>query len=266
MIELNRTYNEDCRDTMKRMDDNYVNMILTSPMYDALREYKGARFDFELDFKPIAKECYRVLMPGGVMVWVVGDQTINGSESLTSFKQALYFKKECGFKIHDIMIYKKNNFPFPESNRYYQQFEYMFILCKGKITTTNLIKDKLSKNPGSKVARVERQVNGNLLKTHGASKDKHIGLLGVRGNVWEYSTGKGHISLDNGAYTHPAIFPEKLARDHIYTWSNFNDIVYDPFAGSGTTPKMCILMNRRWIASEIAKEYCDIIEQRIKGY
>lgn len=257
-MEVNKIYNENCLDTMKRMPDNFIDLTVTSPPYDNLRDYKGYSFPFE----DIAKELYRITKEGGVVVWVVGDATIKGSETGTSFKQALYFK-ELGFNLHDTMIYNKDAFPFPESNRYYQQFEYMFILSKGTPNTSNLIADKPNTTFGSKMYK-NRIADGSFIEMHGAKNGKTIGEFGIRGNVWNTGIGKNKSTKDEIAFEHPAIFPEKLAYDHIKTWTNENDLVYDCFMGSGTTAKAAIAANRKYIGSEISKEYYDIIQKRLQ--
>ncbi len=256
-MKVNKIYNENCLDTMARMQDGFIDLTVTSPPYDNLRDYNGYSFDFE----SIAKELYRVTKNGGVVVWIVGDATIKGSETGTSFKQALYFK-EVGFNLHDTMIYQKDSISFPEFNRYSQIFEYMFVLSKGKPKTTNIIKDRknLSYNGSKKIICSERLNDGSLKKSNGRLLKKH----GSRFNIWQISAGHNKSTKDKIAFNHPAIFPEKLANDHIFTWSNKKDIIYDPFIGSGTTAKMAILNNRNYIGSEISKEYCDIAERRIQ--
>ena len=239
---------------MKRMDDCFIHLTLTSPPYDNLREYNGYEFEFE----KIAKELFRVTKDGGVVVWVVGDATIDGSETGTSFKQALYFI-ECGFNLHDTMIFKKNSPPFPSTNRYYQVFEYMFILSKGKPRTVNLIKDRANKSFGQKKIRGKSwQKDGTEIKPtfYQANKKK-----GIRTNIWNYLVG-----FQNEKTGHPAVFPEKLAADHIYSWSNEGELIYDCFMGSGTTAKMAHLQKRNWIGSEISKEYTELANKRIKKY
>lgn len=259
MIELNKIYNENCLDTMSRMPDNFIDLTVTSPPYDNLRNYNGYDFDFE----SIAKELFRVTKKGGVVVWVVGDETINGSETGTSFKQALYFK-EIGFRLHDTMIYEKNGFSSPSDNRYHQVFEFMFIFCKKQLKTFNPIKDKLNLWD-SFGKNTRRQVNGELKENEDRKSTK--GQMGMRYNIWKIKVGGcGMSTSDDIAFEHPAIFPEDLARDHIKSWSNESDIVYDPFTGSGTTVKMAHLLKRNWIGSEISKEYCDLAEKRIKPY
>ena len=248
----------DCLDGLRQLEDGCIDLTITSPPYDNLRTYKGFSFDFE----SIAKELYRVMKQGGVIVWVVGDQTINGSESGTSFKQALYFK-EIGFNLHDTMIYLKDQSSFPDTNRYYQVFEYMFVFSKGVPKTVNLIEDRKNIWGGetSYGKASYRQKDGSL-----KVKDKiKVKEYGIRYNVWQISNGKGRTTKDEIAYEHPAIFPEELANDHIITWSNKGDVVMDIFMGSGTTAKMAIVNDRKWIGFEISKEYCDIIEKRING-
>ena len=236
----------DCVEGLKLLKDESIDLTVTSPPYDNLRTYNGYCFDFE----SVAKELYRVTKLGGVVVWVVGDATIKGSESGTSFKQALYFK-EIGFNLHDTMIYQKSGVSYPESTRYLQQFEYMFIFSKGKPKSINLIKDRKNKYVGN--------VGGN--HRGGLCQREEFGL---RFNIWQYANGKYNTTKDEIAFLHPAVFPEQLANDHIISWSNEGDIVLDPFSGSGTTHKMALLNNRRFIGFEISQEYVDIETQRLK--
>ena len=250
-MELNKIYNEDCLKTMAKMPENFVDLTITSPPYDDLREYKGYSFEFE----KIAKELFRVTKKGGVLVWVVNDATNKGNETGTAFKQALFFK-ECGFNLHDTMIwFKPNSFNFGSNSCYRQSFEYMFVFSKGKIKTTNLIKDIPTKLKGQKVKGARKHANG----VRDVVPDFVVGDYKKRNNVWEIPVG----TSNNG---HPAIFPEKLAEDHILSWSKEGDLVYDPMLGSGTTAKMAILNNRRFIGSEISKEYCDEANKRIKPH
>jgi DNA modification methylase len=262
MMEVNKIYCENCLDTMGRMEDNFIDLTVTSPPYDNLRDYNGYHFPFE----EIAKQLYRVTRPGGVVVWVVGDQVVNGSETVTSSEQKVFFRK-VGFNIHDTMIYEKNGPAYPAnetSNRYSQVFEYMFILSKGKPKTSNLLKDKKNRWAGYKTFgdNSERLQNGDIKKR----SQYVIGDVSYRNNIWKINNGKGYSSVDEIAFDHPAIFPEQLAADHIYSWSNKGDIVYDPFSGSGTTCKMAHLQGRKWIGSEISKEYVELSEKRIAPY
>ena len=254
MLELNKTYCMNCLDGMKLLPDNYVDLTVTSPPYDDLRTYKGYSFDFE----NIAKELYRVTKEGGVVVWIVGDATKNGSESGTSFKQALYFK-EIGFNLHDTMIWNKGSFAFPSKNCYHQVFEYMFIFSKGKPNTLNFIKDRKNLYLGERGAS-GRKKNGDRKQGKSIVRNEY----GKRFNIWNYPIGGGHCTKDKIAYKHPAIFPEQLANDHIISWSNEGDIVMDIFSGSGTTHKMALLNNRNFIGFEISQEYIDIENERIK--
>tara|TARA_R110000796_G_scaffold209394_1_gene325708 strand:- start:507 stop:1238 length:732 start_codon:yes stop_codon:yes gene_type:complete len=236
---------------MARMKDNFIDLTVTSPPYDNLRKYNGYSFDFE----SIAKELYRVTKQGGVVVWVVGDATIKGSETGTSFRQALY-AKDCGFNLHDTMIYQKSTPPLTH-NRYEQNFEYMFIWSKGKPNTFNGLREP------------KEYKDNRRTKAFGRNKDNSVDLgfssnldTRLKRNIWRYFAGGG--ANDKIASKHPAIFPEKLAEDHILSWSNENDIVYDPFMGSGTTAKMAKINNRSYIGSDISEEYCIIAQQRIK--
>ena len=260
-MKTNTIHNENCLDTMAKMQDNVIDLTITSPPYDNLRTYKGYSFDFE----SIAKELYRVTKKGGVVVWVVGDATIKGSETGTSFKQALFFK-ECGFRLHDTMIYNKQS-AFPPKNRYYQDFEYMFILSKGKPKTFNPLMQKKAFETLKRQDEKKRNNHHNQDKRRDGRKTSHklTTDFRIKTNIWKYSVGwatmKGSV-----AFKHPAIFPEQLANDHIVTWSNENDLVYDCFMGSGTTAKMAKLNNRNYIGSESSEEYCKIAEERINKH
>ena len=254
-LELNKIYNESNLYTMAKMPDNYLDLTVTSPPYDGLRDYNGYSFDFE----NVAKELYRVTKDGGVVVWIVGDATVKGSETGTSFKQALYFK-DIGFNLHDTMIYQKNSFPFPPSNRYFGVFEYMFVLSKNSPKTNNLLRVKTKGE--DKKSTGARQKDGSIkLHQYETGKDTR-----VKENVWIYETGYSKTTTDVEAFNHPAMFPEKLVADHIYSWSNEGDLVYDCFMGSGTTAKMAHIYKRNWIGSEISKEYVDLANKRLQPY
>mgnify|MGYP003624887090 FL=1 len=249
-MKVNKIYNENCLNTMARMEDNFIDLTVTSPPYDNLRDYNGYSFDFE----SIAKELYRVTKEGGVVVWIVGDATIKGSETGTSFKQALFFK-EIGFNLHDTMIWNKQGFSAVGSLkvRYAPVFEYMFIFSKGKLKTFNPIKDRKNKHFNKLISKSKRQTDGTIKKGKSYVSKEY----GQRFNVWD--------CFPQGNKTnHPAPFPKKLVNDHIISWSNKNDLVYDCFMGSGTTAKMAILNNRKYIGSEISKEYCKI--SKLKKY
>ena len=251
----------DCLELMKDIPDGSIDLTVTSPPYDNLRTYNGniEQWSFE-KFQGIAKELYRVTKQGGVVVWVVGDATVNGSETGTSFKQALFFK-EIGFELFDTMIYAKPPRGAVGNNKtYWQTFEYMFILAKGKPKTINLICDRRNKESRDGDNGTKRLENGELLKVkRGGYSD-----FGRRTNIWEYAIGKGQSTKDDIAFNHPAIFPEQLAQDHILSWSNEGDVVLDPFMGSGTTGKMALLNNRNFIGIEKDEEYFEIAKKRIE--
>lgn len=248
---------------MKDIPDNIIDLTVTSPPYDNLRTYNGFSFDFE----GIAKELYRVTKRGGVVVWVVNDATINGSETGTSFRQVLYFK-DIGFNLYDTMIWKKTN-PMPVNDRRYQQsFEYMFVLSKGRPDTVNLIKER--KTEGTlyrqqfKMITTQKGKDGTNVpytKYEGGDRSDYT----KKKNIWEFAVGF-NAKNDKIASNHPAIFPEQLAEDHILSWSNPGDIVFDPMAGSGTTCKMAMLNDRKYLGIEISEEYVDIANKRIEEH
>ena len=240
-------------EALRQFPSDFIDLTVTSPPYDNLRTYNG----FTWDFEALAKELYRVTKPGGVVVWVVGDATVKGSETGTSFRQALYFKDVCGFNLHDTMIYKKQNYTPLTHNRYEQEWEYMFVFSKGKPKTFNPIKipckyagqltwgkPNMYKDNSGELTRVEQTV---------------INDTKIKGNIFEYLVG----STQTGKIKHPAMFPEALANDHIISWSNEGDVVLDPFMGSGTTGKMALLNNRKFIGVELSPEYVEIAKKRI---
>jgi DNA modification methylase len=270
MIEINKIKCGNSIDLMKSIPDNTIDLTVTSPPYDNLRTYKGKIKDdvvfdeyFSFPFVDMAKELYRITKDGGIVVWVVNDQIVDGGESGSSFRQALKFQ-EIGFKIYDTMIYHKNGAPFPETGRYSQVFEYMFVLLKGKKpNTVNIIKDKENRwagvsNFGKRSARTK---DGEIKKMENFT----VANYGSRYNVWYINNGSGWTTKDKFAYEHPAMFPESLAEDHILSWSKEGDIIFDPMCGSGTTPKMAKLNNRNFIGFDINQEYVNISNKRIEN-
>ena len=248
-LAINKIYNIDCVEGMKMLADGSVDLVVTSPPYDNLRKYNG----FSWDFEETAKQLFRVLKHGGAVVWIVGDATIKGSETGTSFKQALYFK-ECGFNLHDTMIWEKTGM-LPTQDRYYNIFEYMYVFSKGKPKAMNFICDHKT-TAGGRVQKKDACIN------KGKQKDG-VGTFvrneySRRTNIWRIPIGKNKETQG-----HPAPFPEQIAKDHIITWSNPGDVVLDPFVGSGTTAKMAIETNRNFIGFEISTDYCEIARRRI---
>ena len=243
----------DCIEFMQGMSENSIDLTVTSPPYDNLRDYKGYSFDFE----NIAKNLYHVTKSGGIVVWVVGDK-INGGRSLTSFEQGLFFK-EIGFQMHDIMIYQKKNTPFMRSNAYTNCFEFMFVLSKDKPKTFNPLKEKTIRSGYEMLTHNKKSdgVNKKVLKELKKQKTKN--------NIWRYAVGMGGTTSDKIAFKHPAVFPEKLAEEHILSWSNKEDLIFDPMCGSGTTCKMALKHGREFIGVDISKDYIDIAKERIKS-
>jgi DNA modification methylase len=255
-------------DMLSTMEKEIIDLTVTSPPYDNLRSYNGKIKDdvvyedgFSFPFVEMARELFRVTKHGGIVVWVVNDQVKNGGETGSSFKQALKFM-EIGFTLYDTMIYHKNGAPFPESGRYSQVFEYMFVFSKGKPKTVNLLKDKPNRWAGHTNFGdpSKRQKDGDLKKV-----DKFtISEYGTRYNVWYINNGAGFSSKDQIAFEHPAIFPESLAEDHILSWTNPGDIVLDPMAGSGTTLKMAKMNKRDYIGIDINEEYVELCKKRVE--
>lgn len=256
MLELNRIHCGDNCDLLGKMPRECVDLVVTSPPYDDLRTYGGHSWDFF----GVAWHLKRVLKPGGVIVWVVADATKDGSETGSSFEQALHFKR-LGLNLLDTMIWNKpaagangNNDAYPQSA------EYMFLATKGRPKTSNRIADRQNVSAGSSRAGS----NGGRAGKYGSKEAERIieiGDFGLRTNVWTISPASRQSAEEKN--DHPAPFPFDLARDHIATWSNPGDLVLDPFSGSGTTAKAAKTLGRQFIGLEVNPEYCRIAEQRI---
>ena len=249
----------DCLEKMAEIEDGSIDLTVTSPPYDNLRTYNDSLDWGEHVWKPVLENLYRLTKDDGVVVWIVADATIKGSETGTSFKQALY-AMECGFRLHDTMIWNKGCFSAPCRNRYGNVHEYMFIISKGSPSVANLIKDRPNKKAGQKVYGSKRQADGSIKTT--SSHGKVRPAVGQRFNVWEMPCVQSHAER-NG---HPAQFPESLARDHIISWSNEGDTVFDPFLGSGTTGKMAIEQGRHFVGIEKDAEYFQLASDRIHSH
>lgn len=250
-------HNGECSSILSQFPECCIDIVITSPPYANIRSYNGYSFPFE----SIAEQLFRVVKRGGIMVWVVGDSTIKGSETGNSFRQALYFK-DIGFRLHDTMIYEKLNGMPLNHNRYEQKAEYMFVLSKGKPATFNPILEpcvgagKINTGGARQetISRSEKNANYG-----GWGYRKPIKQMKIKSNIWRYYTGRGHSTADASIFKqHPAIFPEQLAQDHILSWSKENDIVLDPMCGSGTTLKMALLNNRKAVGIDISESYCEL--------
>jgi site-specific DNA-methyltransferase (adenine-specific) len=278
--EIDNIYTGECSAMMAEMPDNCIDLTVTSPPYDnvdenmvthsgkGLRDYQG----YEWDFVSVAKELWRVTKVGGVVVWVVGDATVNGSETGSSFRQALYFK-EVGFRLADTMIYQKIS-PFPIKSLYHQAFQFMFLLSKEYINCFNPIFEKRDIESSKRISSSRRTSLTSRNKDGILKQLDKSGLNRMNSrdpenrkkiNIWKIDAASGQSTKDKIAYQHPAIFPEALARDHIISWSNPGAIVLDPFMGSGTVAKMAIEQGRHYLGFDISQEYVDLAERRVKG-
>jgi len=252
-LPLNSILCGDAVEVMKGFPSDSIDLVVTSPPYDELRNYNGYSFNFE----GIAQGLFRVLKKGGVLIWVVGDKIRKGNKSLTSFKQALYFQN-IGFNVHDVMIYQKKNTPFMRSNAYTNCYEFMFVLTKGSpktfnALTTETVRQGIEPLPFNKGADgVNKKIKKELKSTKTLT------------NIWKYAVGLHGSTSDRIAFKHTAIFPEKLAEDHILSWTKKGNTVFDPMCGSGTTCKMALLNKRKYIGCDISKEYVDIAKKRVK--
>ena len=253
-MKTNVIYCGECAEIMQQhIPDGSIDLTVTSPPYDDLREYNGYTFDFEA----IAQQLWRVTKPGGVVVWIVADATVNGSETGTSFRQALGFMG-LGFNLHDTMIYEVAGTGAKGSNKaYWQAFEFMFVFSKNDIKTVNRIKDVENLRAGAVCTKGRVSKDGKEKDT----RRRIVPAQSVRTNVWRYQVGNnGEDKTD-----HDAPFPEALARDHIISWSNPGDVVLDPMCGSGTTLKMAVEQGRQYIGIDISPEYVELSAKRVVG-
>lgn len=257
-IEINKVYHQKAESFLKIVPEEFIDLTITSPPYDKLRSYNNT---FDLDI--ITNELLRATKPGGICVWIVSDQTKDFSETATSFKHALSFIAT-GWKLFDTMIWKKLNYMPGAKHRYADEFEYMFVFSKGKPKTFNPIKIRC-KTAGKSQKWAERPHESKLWKKNGIEHRKTLDYK-IKGNIWEYATGRGGSTNDDIAFEHPAIFPEKLVADHIKSWTNEGDLVNDIFMGSGTVAKVSSVTNRNWIGSECEKKYCEITNKRIEPF
>ena len=243
----------DCLEKMAEIEDGNIDLTVTSPPYGDLRSYNGNNHLWNQGaWKAIICELFRVTKSGGIVVWIVQDKCINGGESGESFRQALYFI-ERGFRLYDTMIWNKPSPQAPTEGRYYDVFEYMFIFSKGKPKTLNLLKDRKNKTAGSVSNKESRSCREDRRILN---EKRTVGEYSRRFNVWDISRGRNKTK-------HPAVFPEQLATDHILSWSNADDVVFDPFMGSGTTGVACQKLGRRFIGIELDDEYFEIAKNRL---
>lgn len=252
-IDVNKIIVGDCERVMATWPWNSVDLVVSSPPYDSMRSYRSGQ---RWHFLGVAYQLQRVLKPGGVLVWIVADETVNGSETGTSLNQALHFR-ELGLNLHDTMIWTKY-LPGLMGKRYTSCWEYMFVLSKGEPKTFNPIMRK-NKTAGTECRKNQRTKNGVVCTGHMVTKD-----YSIEENVWRIQVGGTNSSKHPLQGKHPAVFPEKLASQHIATWSNPGDLVCDPFSGSGTTCAVAARMGRRYVGIDLDAEYCRNARVRIR--
>ena len=255
MIQTSQIIHGDCLEVMRGFPDACIDLVVTSPPYDNLRDYKGYRFDCP----PVAVELLRVMKPGGVVVWVVQDAKVKGSRTLSSLEQAIAFR-DAGWRVHDTMIWLKDSCPFPIRNAYQPVWEYMFAFSKGSPKTFSPIRKKNGQIKKLDQRSSYRQKNGSLLRKEPYTTPSDS----IEHNVFYYAAGHCQSTRDSFSFEHPATFPEALAKDQIISWTKPGDVVLDPFAGSGTTLKMAEEVGRQWIGIDISADYCEIAKQRVK--
>lgn len=252
----NRIILTECVKGMKSVPDDIIPLTVTSPPYEGLRTYDGLA---DWNFMDVAKELYRITMPGGVVVWVVQEQIVNGSESGESSRQRLAFAN-IGFRLHHTMVLGKLGGHQHSKGRYGGALEYAFILSKGKPRYFCPFRDKKNKEAGREKIFSNRRIDG----TFPAKKKARVHPYGFRSPIWFYATGKHHTANEDYAFDHPALMPQQMAEDFILSWSKVGDLVFNPFAGAGTVLKMALLNHRRYLGFEINPKYVEIARRRLK--
>ena len=242
----------DCVEVMDSWPEGCVDLVVTSPPYDMLRNYRG----FAFDSKAVIAALFRVIRPGGVVVWVIGDSIKKGSRTLTGYLHAFQFRRQ-GFNIHDIMIWQKKNPMYAQRRAYVSCFEYVLVCTRGAPDTFNPLRTPTVSGAVPFVAGA-RGRDGVLKSVRGMHNEEK-----VLTNIWEYAVGRGGTTRDDVAFEHPALFPEKLAADHIVSWSNPGDLVVDPMCGASTTGKMALMNGRRYVGIDVSEEYIDVSKRRL---
>jgi len=256
-MQINQLICSDCVSGMQSMPDGCVHLTVTSPPWDRMRTFKGNRLSWEM-FCIVAAELYRITCAGGVVCWHVGEQVKDFAESLTSRRQLIHFVDEIGFSCHKTLFLDINNGNNGKMKQYPSP-QRVYVLSKGRPRTINLIKDIPNKCFGD----YKSFTNYRRDDFRERSEPAEIPEFRIRGPIWKYHTGTDNASEKYVRAGHPAIMPEKLARDLIYTWSGQGNLVFDPFAGSGTTLKMASLQGRHYLGFEIVSEFAALGNRRL---
>ena len=241
---INRILHTDCIAGMQELPDACIPLTVTSPPYDHLGGFKHP------DYPALAAELYRVTMPGGVLAWVVGDAVVDGMETGTSWCHRELLKG-AGFQIHQTIIAVTNGLLQLYPNRYATAHEYVFVCAKGTPTTAMVLRDRENRTAGQSRNECRRDKVWTTPK------------WGWRSSVWAYPSGK-HLATDKLAFQHSALMPEELAEDLILSYSRPGDIVFDPMCGVGTTLKMAMLNNRRYLGMEVEERFVDLATKRLE--
>lgn len=253
--QMNCVHLGDCVDGMRGLPESCIPLTVTSPPYGNLRKYGGHLFDFEA----VAQELWRVTAPGGVVVWVVADHVKGGTETGDVCRQQLRFQ-ELGFRAHEKLVMSKS-YRLPQKTRYFGDcLEFALVLSKGKPRSINLLRDKENSTPGQCRRFSQMAPDG---RRSVSTKKYTVGRYGVRGKVWYYPRGGQLTTSDRAAFQQTAPMPVEMARDHIRSWSRPGDLVFDPFLGSGTTAKMALLNDRRYLGYEVHEPYFEIAQRRL---
>jgi DNA modification methylase len=253
---INKTHCAESSVALKKLPDNCIDIVVTSPPYDRIRDYNG----FECNLHNIGEQLSRVLKDGGIIVMVIQDQTKDFGKSLTTFRTILDWCDNFNLKLFETVIYKKHGAEGAWwTKRFRVDHEYIPVFLKGK-RPAYFTKEHLkipSKHAGKTMTGcATRLTNGSTLK----SKKLKINPTKCRGTIWDYVTCGDGGKLK---HEHPATFPDKIPVDFIETFCPPGGIVLDPFMGSGTTALAALNLGRNFLGFDISNEYVSLANKRV---
>ncbi len=260
-------YLGDCKEELKKLPDNSINLIVTSPPYADQRKstYGGIHPDKYVEwFLPISKELLRVLKPTGTFILNIKEKVKDGERSTYVMELILEMRKQGWLWTEEFIWHKKNSYPGKWPNRFRDAWERLLQFNKDKkfdmyqeevmLPMGEWAKSRLKKLSATDKVRDNSKV--------GSGFGKNISNWLTREKA--YPSNVLHLATECNNKNHSAAFPEELPEWFIKLFTKENDMVLDPFMGSGTTIIVGNRMKRNTIGIEIKKEYYDFIKKDIK--
>ena len=256
-IQVNKIICEDNITYLKTLPDECIDFVITSPPYDALRDYNG----YKLDLHGLGVELLRVLKDGGICVMVIQDSTRDFAKSLTSFRTIVDWCDNIGFRLFECNIYNRQGTEGAWwKKRFRVDHEYMPIFLKGKrpqyFDKENI---KIPSKHGGKI-----MTGANIRTKNGQTGSRKVKINPTKcpGTVMTFgNTCGGESKLKS---KHPAVFPNMLAYDMIECFCPEDGTVLDPFNGSGTTTLAAKCLGRNYIGIDVSEEYNKIARERLE--